>query len=113
MGCLGHPAPRAWAAGTSFAIARLVQAQAGWERGGRWGIQGLVLIPLLSLAEDAELVQCKCWAEGLAGGEGRKEGETAVKNGCGVSKPGVIPLLLLMCCVTLSELLNLSGPLSL
>lgn len=32
------------------------------------GTQGLVLTLLFSLAEDAELVQCKCWARGLAGG---------------------------------------------
>lgn len=71
-----------------------MQAQAGWGEGGSWGIQGLVLIPLLSLAEDAELVQCKCWAEGLAGGEGGREGGGSSQEvGAGVSRPGVIPLL--------------------
>lgn len=34
------------------------------------GTQGLVLTLLLSLAEDAELVQCKCRAQGLAGEAG-------------------------------------------
>ena len=37
VGCLGHPAPRAWAAGTSSATARLVPAQVGWGLGGRTG----------------------------------------------------------------------------
>lgn len=90
-----------------------MQAQAGWGEGGSWGIQGLVLIPLLSLAEDAELVQCKCWAEGLAGGEGGRE-EAAVKKWVlGSADLGSYLCWLLMCCVTLSELLNLSGPISL
>lgn len=37
----------------------------GWER-GRVGDR-LILTALLSLAEDAELVQCKCWSGGLLG----------------------------------------------
>lgn len=64
VGCPGHPAPRAWAAGTSSATARLVPAQVGWGQGGRTGIQGLLLTPFLSLAEDAELVQCKYLGRG-------------------------------------------------
>lgn len=119
VGCPGHPAPRAWAAGTSSATARLVPAQVGWGRGGRTGLRGLLLTPLLSLAEDAELVQCKYLGGGLAGGMGEGDRywaqgplaatvrEWALGSGDlgGWSHPG----LLLTCSVTLSELLNLSG----
>lgn len=81
----------------------------GTEVEGR-GTQGLVLTLLLSLAEDAELVQCKCWAWGLAGGVGGRG--TAVREWMPWSVDlRSHPVLLLVCCVTLSELLNLSGPL--
>lgn len=64
-GCRGHPAPRAWAAGTSFATAKLVPSWGGgWGGGLRVEIGGASLTPpSFSLAEDAELVQRKCLPE--------------------------------------------------
>lgn len=124
-GCPGHPAPRAWAAGTSYAIARSVRAPWAGEvgRGKGRGIQGLILTLLLSLAEDAELVQRKCWAGGgRACWRGEREGDRCRARSprlqpsrnwvLGSADLGSYPVLLLTSCVSLSELLNFSGPVS-
>lgn len=58
--CPGHSAPRAWAAGTSSATVRWVRAQVRPGEGGEGREQHRAPPDsFLSLAEDAELVQCK------------------------------------------------------
>lgn len=60
VACRGHSAPRAWAAGTSSATVRWVRAQVGLGEGGSKGREHKSPPnACLSLAEDAELVQCE------------------------------------------------------